>query len=188
MGSTISPILVNYVLDDLIIESLQETDFRVPFVKRYVDDLLLALPTDKIDILLNKFNSYDVNLQFTLEKEVDNSIPFLDMRIIHSEDNILRTTWYRKPMSSDRSHPKGGGVGIWAHESLSVRKLELSDYFIEQHFEICGALWRICPSEFGKSIVVGIRYTPTHLHRSSDELMNDPTKLLISGMSKILIN
>nr|CAI5835722.1 unnamed protein product [Callosobruchus analis] len=82
MGSTIPPILVNYVLDDLIIESLQKTDFRVPFVKRYVDDLLLALPTDKIDILLNTFNSYDVNLQFTVEKEVDNGIPSLDMRII----------------------------------------------------------------------------------------------------------
>nr|CAI5823026.1 unnamed protein product [Callosobruchus analis] len=41
-----------------------------------------------------------------------------------------------------RSHHKGGGVGIWAHDSLSVSKLELSDYCIEQHFEICGALWR----------------------------------------------
>nr|CAI5869161.1 unnamed protein product [Callosobruchus analis] len=42
-------------------------------------------------------------------------------------------------------HHKGGGVGIWAHESLSVSKLELSDYCIEQHFEICGALWRVNP-------------------------------------------
>nr|CAI5862542.1 unnamed protein product [Callosobruchus analis] len=83
-------------------EDIIKTDFRVPFVKRYVDDLLLALPTDKIDILLNTFNSYDVSLQFTVEKEVDNSIPFLGMHIIRSEDNILRTTWYREPMSSDR--------------------------------------------------------------------------------------
>nr|CAI5858235.1 unnamed protein product [Callosobruchus analis] len=43
------------------------------------------------------------------------------------------------------SHHKGGGVGIWAHESLSVSELELSDYCIEQHFEICGALWRVNP-------------------------------------------
>nr|CAI5857654.1 unnamed protein product [Callosobruchus analis] len=40
MGNTISPILCNYVLDDLITDSLNKTYFNVPFIKRYVDDLL----------------------------------------------------------------------------------------------------------------------------------------------------
>nr|CAI5866418.1 unnamed protein product [Callosobruchus analis] len=93
------------IVNDIIAEGANHMhlDIKKCLIRRYVDDLLLALPTDKIDMLLNTFNSYDVNRQFTVEKEVDSSIPFLDMRIIRSEDNILHTTWYRKPMSSDRS-------------------------------------------------------------------------------------
>ncbi|XP_072395339.1 uncharacterized protein [Diabrotica undecimpunctata] len=84
MGSSISPILVNFVLDDLINESISKLDFQVPFVKRYVDDLILATPPDKILSTLSVFNSVDPHLQFTCELEVDNSIPFLDMRIIRT--------------------------------------------------------------------------------------------------------
>ncbi|XP_072401557.1 uncharacterized protein [Diabrotica undecimpunctata] len=102
MGSSISPILVNFVLDDLINESISKLDFQVPFVKRYVDDLILATPPDKILSTLSVFNSVDPHLQFTCELEVDNSIPFLDMRIIRTHSNTLGTTWYRKDMASNR--------------------------------------------------------------------------------------
>ncbi|XP_072398197.1 uncharacterized protein [Diabrotica undecimpunctata] len=102
MGSSIFPILVNFVLDDLINESISKLDFQVPFVKRYVDDLILATPPDKILSTLSVFNSVDPHLQFTCELEVDNSIPFLDMRIIRTHSNTLGNTWYRKDMASNR--------------------------------------------------------------------------------------
>ncbi|XP_072401571.1 uncharacterized protein [Diabrotica undecimpunctata] len=72
MGSTISPILVNFVLDDLINDSIKKLDFQVPFVKRYVDDLILATPSDKAVDTLSVFNCFDPHLQFTCEFEVDN--------------------------------------------------------------------------------------------------------------------
>ncbi|XP_050501571.1 uncharacterized protein LOC126881376 [Diabrotica virgifera virgifera] len=104
MGSSISPILVNYVLDDLVSDRLGYLDFQVPFVKRYVDDLLLALPPDKTQATLSIFNGFDPHLQFTCELEDPNnhSIPFLDMRVTRSGDNTLCTSWYRKPMASNR--------------------------------------------------------------------------------------
>ncbi|XP_072397194.1 uncharacterized protein [Diabrotica undecimpunctata] len=104
MGSSISPILVNYVLDDLVSDRLGLLDFQIPFIKRYVDDLLLALPPDKIQATLSLFNEFDPHLQFTVELEDSNtnSIPFLDMRVIRMGDNTLTTSWYRKPMASNR--------------------------------------------------------------------------------------
>ncbi|CAG9834585.1 unnamed protein product [Diabrotica balteata] len=103
MGSSISPILVNYVLDDLISDRLGFLDFQIPFIKRYVDDLLLALPPDKVQGTLSFFNEFDTHFQFTVELEdtVTNSILFLDMRVIRMGDNTLTTSWYRKPMASN---------------------------------------------------------------------------------------
>lgn len=102
MGNCISPILSTYVLEDLIEISLGKLSFSVPFLKRYVDDILTAVPQDKIDETLKVFNAYDVNLQFTVETETANSVPFLDMRVIRTSINTLITEWYRKPSDSNR--------------------------------------------------------------------------------------
>nr|CAI5855617.1 unnamed protein product [Callosobruchus analis] len=103
MGSSISPILVNFVLDDLVNNVRVKINFNIPFIKRYVDDLLLALPEDKIDHVLAIFNSFNPNIQFTAERENNHSIPFLDMLVIRNPNtNVLCTKWYTKPMSSGR--------------------------------------------------------------------------------------
>ncbi|XP_050518071.1 uncharacterized protein LOC126892549 [Diabrotica virgifera virgifera] len=134
MGSSISPILVNFVLDDLINDSISKLDFQVPFVKRYVDDLILATPPDKIQSTLSVFNSIDTHLQFTCELEVENSIPFLDMRIIRTRDNTLGTTWYRKEMASNRflnyhsAHPMRYKHNLVQALSLRVHTLTHTQY------------------------------------------------------------
>nr|CAI5863910.1 unnamed protein product [Callosobruchus analis] len=69
MGSSISPILVNFVLDDLVRSVLLDLNFNIPFIKRYVDDLLLALPEDKIDHVLTVFNSYNTNIHSLLKRK-----------------------------------------------------------------------------------------------------------------------
>lgn len=102
MGSKISPILVNYVLDDLVTECLDLIPFHIPFVKRYVDDLLLAIPKNRTEVVLDIFNSYNEHIQFTCEKEDNNSVPFLDMLVVRCDDNVLKTKWYRKPYCSNR--------------------------------------------------------------------------------------
>ncbi|XP_072380789.1 uncharacterized protein [Diabrotica undecimpunctata] len=65
IGSSVSPLLVGFVLDDLIVDKLRHLDYNIPFVKRYVDDLILAVPTDQITHTLSVFNEYNPHLQFT---------------------------------------------------------------------------------------------------------------------------
>ena len=76
--------------------------FHVPFVKRYVDDLILALSEGKVGSTLEMFNTYNRHIQFTVEYEKNNQIPFLDMLVTRTENNILKTSWYRKPYCSNR--------------------------------------------------------------------------------------
>ena len=64
---------------------------------RYVDDILVDVEDSEIDNRLTKINSLHPKLEFTLEKPVYNTIPFLDMKIRQLEDGSIETMWYRKP-------------------------------------------------------------------------------------------
>ncbi len=61
MGSPLSPILSDMVVQDLENEILSSLKFQIPVYYRYVDDLLLAVPKKKIQWLVTKFNSYNEN-------------------------------------------------------------------------------------------------------------------------------
>ncbi|XP_050507982.1 uncharacterized protein LOC126885454 [Diabrotica virgifera virgifera] len=89
---------MNYILQFV----LRVLPFKLFFIKRYVDDILLCLPANELDNLLLYFNSFNHHIQFTLEKEDTLcSVPFLDTRVIR-KNNILLVDWYRKPLSSGR--------------------------------------------------------------------------------------
>lgn len=102
MGSPLSPILADLVMDTLLCTVVRLVPFPIPILKKFVDDLLLALPMDQIQTTLDIFNSYNPYLQFTIEKENDNKLPFLDTLITRHNDQTLSTTWYSKPIASGR--------------------------------------------------------------------------------------
>lgn len=103
MGSPVSPILSQYVMDDLIEECLTKLNFQIPFLKKYVDDMILCIPQDGAEHLLEVFNSYDPYLKFTIEHEdLQKSVPFLDTKVIRKDDNTIITSWYMKPGASGR--------------------------------------------------------------------------------------
>lgn len=102
MGSPVSPAIANIVMSALIRSSLQKLSFQTPFFYQYVDDLVTAVPLDQIEEILDTFNSFDVHLKFTVEKENENSVPFLDTRIIRNQDNNLLLDWYQKKTNSGR--------------------------------------------------------------------------------------
>ena len=80
MGNLLSPILSDIVMEDLEIECLKKLNVRPLFYFRYVDDILLCIPSNLIDHTLNTFNTYDKNLQFTVEIAQNKSISFLDLK------------------------------------------------------------------------------------------------------------
>ncbi|MBV2145288.1 MAG: hypothetical protein KTM48_00870, partial [Wolbachia endosymbiont of Pissodes strobi] len=95
---------------DLEENILSNLDFEVSFYYRYVDDCIAAVPADKVNIILNKFNDYHKNLQFTSEIEINNKINFLDVTLHHIDESI-KTEWYTKKtwssryLNFDSSHP-----------------------------------------------------------------------------------
>jgi len=60
----------------------------------------MAVPKNKINWILDAFNSFHTRLQFTLEVEGDR-INFLDTIII-LHNNKIKLDWYHKPTDSGR--------------------------------------------------------------------------------------
>lgn len=102
MGGKISPIIAQYVMDMLLDSCIPKLSFHLPFIKKYVDDIICAVPQGSIQEILEVFNGYNNFIQFTVEEETNNSVPFLDTRLIRRGDNTLITDWYQKPTSSGR--------------------------------------------------------------------------------------
>ena len=67
MGSPNSPLLADIVLvmQDLEHKVINSRGFHLHIYYRYVDDTFLIIPEDKINYVLQKFNSYHPRLKFT---------------------------------------------------------------------------------------------------------------------------
>ena len=96
MENPISPILADIVMKDLEIHAIHKLNFKPLFYFRYVDDIILCIPPNTIDHTVNFFNLCDENLQFTVELPQNNSISFLDVKIIVNEQQRIITDWYKK--------------------------------------------------------------------------------------------
>lgn len=112
MGSTLSPILSSIVMDYLLDKLMTLIQFQIPFLRKYVDDLICGIPSDMVELTLATLNSLNDHIQFTVEMEDDNnSVPFLDTRVIRTAESTIALDWYQKPTSSGRyinfysSHP-----------------------------------------------------------------------------------
>lgn len=101
MGSPISPILAQIVMDFLLEKIIAKLPFQLPFLFKFVDDIITSVPAHQINTSLEIFNSLNQNIQFTMEEENNNSVPFLDTLLIRSNNKII-LDWYQKPTASGR--------------------------------------------------------------------------------------
>ncbi|XP_053691314.1 uncharacterized protein LOC128739838 [Sabethes cyaneus] len=101
MGSKLSPLLAEVFMSDF--ETEVQKDKMFPRVwKRYVDDVFALVKERYLPQTLNLLNSKHDSIRFTVEKEQDGTLPFLDLRISIKEDKTLKFGIYRKPTSTDR--------------------------------------------------------------------------------------
>ena len=63
---------------------------------RYMDDIVRNIAKQEIDDKLSEINNFHPSLTFTIERESEGTLPFLDMKIINC-DGVLSSTWYTKP-------------------------------------------------------------------------------------------
>jgi predicted GIY-YIG superfamily endonuclease len=98
MGSPISPLLADIFMEDFFEKFFKNFKIKLQLFSKYVDDCICVYNCKKIDEqkLLDQLNSKSQHIQFTIEKEEHNSLPFLDIHI-HRHTDKLTFTVYRKP-------------------------------------------------------------------------------------------
>lgn len=102
MGSKLSPIISQYVMDYVLDQCINKLPFDIAFVKKFVDDLILAVPSDKVEVMLETINNIDVDIQFTVEREENRTVPFLDTLVTRDMSNTIKLDWYRKPSAAGK--------------------------------------------------------------------------------------
>ena len=103
MGSLVSVILENLVMEE--IEERAISEYPIIFWKRYVDDIITALPEKSIQSFMEHLNSIGSTINFTAEVESEKKV-FLDTEMTHQDSGSLSTTVYRKKTHTDQFHTK----------------------------------------------------------------------------------
>ena len=102
MGSPLGPTFANIFLCVHEILWLEKCppEFRPVIYKRYVDDTFLLFQNiNQIEKFKYYLNLQHANIKFTSETEMNNSLSFLDIKIVR-ENNKFTTSVYRKPTFS----------------------------------------------------------------------------------------
>ncbi len=102
MGSPVSAVIANLVMEDVEQRALASAPVRLPFWKRFVDDIISAVSRNDIDILLQHLNSIEPSIQFTVERETNGDLAFLDLNVYRTIEGKLETAVYRKPTHTDK--------------------------------------------------------------------------------------
>ena len=96
MSSPLGPVLANIFVgyhEAQLFNSIS----KPCMYQRYVDDTFAIFKTESdSELFFNKLNSLHPSLKFTMEKETDEMLPFLDVKIEKSTNKFL-TSVYRKP-------------------------------------------------------------------------------------------
>ena len=87
MGAPLAPVIADIFmahLENSLMDKLKQIGVQEWF--RYVDDTFVLLnPNTSIDNVLNILNEFHPSIKFTHEPEENNSIPFLDVRVLRTE-------------------------------------------------------------------------------------------------------
>ena len=122
MGSMVSPVVVNLYMEDLE----QKIIATAPVYcqprnwKRYVDDVICLVHTEKAKKLQQHMNTVDPTGSIISKREYEenNSMPFLDAKFTRKDDGSVMSTVYRKKTHTDQylsfasHHPKHQKLGV----------------------------------------------------------------------------
>lgn len=119
MGLSLSVVLANAYMEHLEESVLSTATCKPTIWRRYVDDTFIVWRhgEESLDAFHQHLNSFCPDIQFTVERENDRQLPFLDV-LVRREEGKLKTSVYRKPTSSnlylhfDSNHPSGMKAGI----------------------------------------------------------------------------
>ena len=100
MGSPLAPVLANIFMGFHESKWLNECNLNKPkFYLRYVDDILAAFDNEQDS--LNFLNNRHPNIKFTIEKQINHSIAFLNVFISGINNQNLKLQTYHKSTSTE---------------------------------------------------------------------------------------
>ena len=102
MGSPVSAVIANAVMKDVEQRASANSPVKPFFWKRYVDDVISAVSGNEAGRLLSHLNSVEPFIQFTLEREKDRHLRFLDLNVSRRVQGNLEASIYRKPTHTDK--------------------------------------------------------------------------------------
>ena len=133
MGNPLSPILANLFME--YFESKLLKDIAPPNLVwlRYVDDVFSIWPADRdFDIFFTRLNTLHPCINFKVEWEKDDQIPFLDV-LVHKGPSGLHFSVYRKPTNSNAY------IHYYSFHDKRTKKAVISGIFLRAY--------RICNTE-----------------------------------------
>ena len=95
MGSPLGPILANIFMGHL---EASIADNKLPILyDRFVDDTFSVFNCESdAEVFLNELNALHAKCRFTMEREVNGQLPFMDVLLAKADGKLLRSV-YRKP-------------------------------------------------------------------------------------------
>ena len=102
MSSPVSAVIANLVMEEVEQRALASSLVKPLFWKRYVDDVISAVSKNEVGNLLSSLNSVQPSIQFSVERERDRRLSFLDLSVYRTDHGNLETGVYRKPTHTDK--------------------------------------------------------------------------------------
>ena len=132
MGSPLVPVLANIFMGFYKFKWQNEYNLNKPkFYLRYVDDILAAFDKEQDSLnFLNFLNKRHPNIKFTIEKQINHSIAFLDVFISGIHDQNLTLQTYHKSTYT-------GLLLNFKSFKLFSYKISLIKCLIDRSFKIC---------------------------------------------------
>ena len=132
MGSPLGPSFANIFmshLEELFFDQCPNS-FKPIFYRRYVDDTFLLFTEEyHAQLFLDYVNSFHPNITFTMEKECNGRISFLDILVSRFEGNFVTGIFRKKTFT-------GLGLNFFSHCPL-VFKINSCRTLIHRAFSLC---------------------------------------------------
>ena len=133
MGCNLSPVLGDALVSRIFEQAISGFKYKnnLKICRYYVDDSFIIINSRYVDSFYNYINDIGKslgNIKFTIEKESNNSLSFLDVKLTRF-DNKIETSVYRKPTHSSRY------LNFKSHSSLQ-NKIGVINNLITRSFKI----------------------------------------------------
>nr|XP_018908816.1 PREDICTED: uncharacterized protein LOC109038254 [Bemisia tabaci] len=121
MGNPISPFLSDLFMSNLEIERIVFRPDMFLLWRRYVDDVLSKIKKGQQTLALEYLNHLEESIEFTIEEEKDQKLPFLDL-LLDRSNNKIEFDIYRKPTDTG-NYIKGNAHNPKVHKTAAFRSM-----------------------------------------------------------------